>query len=218
MRKTEARSVSGIDRVQLRDIGEVHITQGDFESLSVEADEKVLPKIKTDVIDGCLVISIGGDRLSLLGMGLKQLTSGLIRFKLQVRQLSGVDVPGAGTVRAEKLSSPALKVRLAGAGAIELGGLSVGKLTVELAGAGKIELEGAAESQDVHLSGAGSYQGVRMETRRGKVNVSGVGGATVNVQEELDVTISGLGGVQYKGAPKMQTSISGMGRLTKIEE
>lgn len=216
MRKTEERAVSGFDRVTLKDIGEVVITQGERESLLIEAEEDVLPRIQTDVIDGRLVIGVKGDWLNRLSVGFGQLSSGPVRFMLQVRQLTGLEVLGAGKMRAERLDAPDLALLLSGAGSIEIGGLHGGDLKVNLSGAGKIELEGSAESQEVELSGTGSYQALRLETARGKVHVSGVGGAAVNVSGELDVRISGLGGVQVKGEPRLQTSISGLGRLTKV--
>jgi hypothetical protein len=215
MRKTEERSVSGFDRVMLKDVGDVYITQGEVESLHIEADEEVLQRIQTDVANGRLVLGIKGDWLNWLSIGLGQLSHGAIRFNLQVKQLTGVEVMGAGRMYATRLEGQNLDVRLAGAGGIELTGLSVSALKVELPGAGKIELAGSADSQDVNLSGAGGYQAFKLETKRGVVRVSGVGNAAVNVQEDLEVHISGLGGVQYKGNPNLKPSIVGLGRLTK---
>lgn len=215
MRKTEERAVSGFDRVILKDIGEVIITQGEGESLRIEAEEEVLPRIQTEVIDGRLVIGIKGDWLRRLSVGFGQLSSGMIRFYLQVRQVSGLEVLGAGNIRAEQLDAPVLAVNLSGAGSIEISGLRSGEVKVNLSGAGKVELEGSAVSQEVELSGTGSYQALKLETKRARVHVSGVGGAAVNVSDELEARISGLGGVQYKGEPRLQTSITGLGRLTK---
>ncbi len=216
MRKTEMRSVSGFDRILLKDVGDVFITQGEVESLQVEAEEEMLPRIKTEVVEGRLVLSLKGDWLDRISLGLGQLSQGAIRYNLQVKQLVNMDVPGAGRVYAASLKSPNLAVRLSGVGSIELGGVDTGALTVELSGAGKIELQGTAESQEVHMSGAGSYQGLRLETKRGNVHVSGVGNALVNVKDELDVHMSGLGSVQYQGEPRLHTNISGLGRLTKV--
>jgi hypothetical protein len=216
MRKTEERAVSGFEQVILKDIGEVIITQGERESLLVEAEEDVLPRIQTDVIDGRLVIGIKGDWLNRLSVGIGQISTGAIRFHLRARQVTGLEVHGAGNIRAERLDAPSLALKLSGAGSIEIGGLSSRDLRVLLSGAGKVELEGSAEAQEVELSGTGSYQALRLETKRGKVHVSGVGGAAVNVSDELEARISGLGGVQYKGDPRLQTSISGLGRLTKV--
>lgn len=215
MRKVEERAVSNFERVLLKDFGDVYITQGESESLQIEADEEMLPRIKTEVVDRRLIISIEGDWLRRISLGFGHLSGDSIRLNLQVRQLTSAEVIGAGRLRAARLETPSLDVKLAGAGSIEIGGLACGTLTANLPGAGKIELEGAVVSQDVQLSGAGSFQGLKLESKRAKVHVSGVGNAAVNVADELDVHISGLGGVQYKGEPRLQTNISGLGRLTK---
>jgi hypothetical protein len=216
MRKTEERAVAGFERVILRDIGEVIITQGEREWLQIEAEEDVLPRIQTEVINGRLIIGLKGDWLDRLSVGVGQISTGVIRFNLQVRQVTGLEVLGAGKMLATRLTAPGLAVHLSGAGSIEIAGLTVGELKVHLSGAGKVELEGSAEAQEVELSGTGSYQALRLETKRAKVHVSGVGGAAVNVSDELEARISGLGGVQYKGEPRLQTSISGLGKLTRV--
>ncbi len=46
---TQDRSVSGFSRVELGGSGQVTITQGDQERLTVEADDNILPYIRTDV-------------------------------------------------------------------------------------------------------------------------------------------------------------------------
>jgi hypothetical protein len=46
---TEDRQVSGFDGIAFDGIGELIITQGDTESLTVQADENVMPHIVTEV-------------------------------------------------------------------------------------------------------------------------------------------------------------------------
>ena len=47
----ETRDVADFDRVVVRDYGELIITQGSEESLTIEADEEILRKIEAQVTD-----------------------------------------------------------------------------------------------------------------------------------------------------------------------
>ena len=51
------REVGDFDEVVLSGIGELTITQGEKESLTIEAHERLLPKITTEVRDDTLHIS-----------------------------------------------------------------------------------------------------------------------------------------------------------------
>jgi len=55
---TQTRPVSGISAVSLTWIGELTITQGDSEGLTIEAEDNILPLIATRVEDGKLIIGL----------------------------------------------------------------------------------------------------------------------------------------------------------------
>src|SRR5690242_12646963 len=46
---TEARPVSGFDRVSVSGAGQLKVTQGDAESLTIETDDNLLPYIRSEV-------------------------------------------------------------------------------------------------------------------------------------------------------------------------
>src|ERR671921_452422 len=54
---SEARDVSGFDEVELQGVGNLSLEQTGSESLTVEAEEDVLPKIRTEVENKRLIIS-----------------------------------------------------------------------------------------------------------------------------------------------------------------
>ncbi len=51
---TETRQVSGFNRIDLAGSGEVTIQQGDAESLTIEADDNVLPRLTSEVSNSTL--------------------------------------------------------------------------------------------------------------------------------------------------------------------
>jgi hypothetical protein len=83
---TEKREVSDFNQIILRGYGELFITQGEQESLTVQADEDVLPTIKTGVVDGELRIDIITDWVEKISSFFTRgIYSQRIRFDLTVK-------------------------------------------------------------------------------------------------------------------------------------
>jgi len=214
---TESREVSNFDRVALRDYGELVITQGEQESLTIEAHPDILPKIKTEVRDGKLIIKIGGSWFDKLGHAIStSLTRQWIKYNLTVKKLTGLEIAGAVSVKASNIETDRLALRLSGAGQVNIEALSAEVLEIDLPGACAIKVSGKVGEQRIALSGAGSYKAPKLESRRASVDLRGAGQATVWAVEDLDVAIRGLGSVEYYGTPTIKKSISGIGTVTSL--
>ena len=184
---SEPRDVSGFDEVELRGVGNLSIRQTGTESLSVEAEEDVLPKIRTEVVDGRLVI--GPEPNTSIQ------TTEPIDYELTVDNLRALELSGSGEVEAE--------------------GIDTDELVVDVSGSGAMKTSGRAESQEVHVSGSGSYEAQDLESRRVRIDVEGTGSAVVNASEELDAKVGGTGSVEYVGDPMVEKDVSGVGRISK---
>jgi hypothetical protein len=185
--RSEPRDVSGFDEVELRGVGNLSIEQADNESLSVEAEEDVLPKIRTEVENRRL--RIGPEPNTTIN------TTKPINYRLTVKDLNALEVSGSGDVEAE--------------------GIDTDELAVHISGAGDVEISGSADSQDVDLSGSGEYKAEELESKEAKIDVRGSGSATVNVSDELDAEVSGSGSVEYVGDPTINQDVSGSGDVRK---
>ena len=186
---TESREVSNFDRVFLRDYGELVITQGEEESLTIETDRDILPQIKTEVREGKLIIKIGGSWMDKLGHAFStSLTRHAIKYNLAVRKLTGLEIAGVVSVKASDIETDRLALKVSG---------KVGE-------------------QRIAISGAGSYKASKLESARVSVNLTGAGQATVRAIENLDVAIRGIGSVEYYGSPTVKKSVSGIGSITSL--
>jgi hypothetical protein len=216
-RVTESREVSNFDRVALRDYGELVITQGEQESLTIETHPDVLPQIKTEVRDGELVIKIGGSWVDKLGHALStSFARQWIKYNLTVKKLTGLEIVGALRVNASDLKTDCLSLKLGGAGQVNIEALSAEMLEVNLPGACAINMSGKVGEQRITMSGAGSYKAPKLESRRASVDLRGAGQAAVWAVENLDVTIRGLGSVEYYGTPTVKKNVSGLGTVTSL--
>lgn len=184
---SETRNVSGFNEVELDGIGNLSIQQTGSESLTVEAEEDVLPKIRTDVVNNRLVIGLKPNTTVY--------TTEPINYELNVKELKAFKLSGSGNINAE--------------------GISTDTLAVSNSGSGDVEIVGKTDSQDVDISGSGKYQAGDLQSRVANIDVKGSGTAIVNVTDELDAKVSGSGSVQYIGNPAVSQHISGSGKVTK---
>lgn len=214
---TETREVSNFDRLVMRGYGELRITQGDQESLTIEADEEILPYIKTGVRDGELRIDVVDDWVERIFKIFSQgLDSQRINYNLSIKRLNLLKITGAARVRSDALEATDLAIEAGGAVEMEINSLKSQKLQVKLPGTGQIKLSGKVEQQDISVSGAGAYQAKGVESQTARVRLDGVGKATVWVTGDLEVSINGLGSVEYYGSPTLSKSVHGLGSVKSL--
>ena len=198
------RPVSGFDRVSLQGVGTLVIEQGDTESLTIDAEPRVLRRIETEVQDGTLYIR--PDR------GFK--TREAITYSLTVDDLTGIELSGAGQVQAQRLETDDFSLNVSGAGSVAIDELVAETLGVEATGNASITLGGSVDSQTVTFGQAGTYDAANLESRVATVTVDGAAQAIVNVSESLEASASGASNIVYYGNPSVSESTSGVGRVS----
>ena len=184
---SESRDVSGFNEVELKGIGKLSIQQTGSESLTVEAEADVLPKVRTEVVNGRLII--GPETNTPID------TSEPLNYKLSVKNLNALRVSGSGDVEAE--------------------GISTDELAVTISGTAEVNMTGRADSQEIEVSGSGEYRAEDLKSKEARVEVGGSGSALVNVSEKLDAEVSGSGSVEYIGDPTVEQDIGGAGEVRK---
>jgi hypothetical protein len=205
---TQSRSVSGFNALVLSGLGDITIVQGQSESLTIEAEDNIIPQINIEVSGGTLRIGFSRDKWQDVIIPTKP-----VKFNLTVKDLSSIESSGAGQIQADALKTSKLTVRLTGAGAIKLAKIEATSVTANLSGAGNIELAGSVTQQTTTLSGLGSYRAGDLGSDSAKITLSGAGSATIWARASLDVTISGAGSVNYYGSPSVSKTITGIGAV-----
>jgi hypothetical protein len=183
----ESRNVSGFEEVELRGVGNLSIEQTGSESLTIEAEEDIIPKLTTRIVNNRLII--GPEANTTIQ------TTSPINYELTVKNLSALEVLGSANVDAEDIKAH--------------------RLTVNISGAGEVKAAGEADEQQINISGSGTYRAEDLESKEVKINVAGAGLAVVNVSEELDAEISGVGSVEYIGDPTVKQDVFGVGQVSR---
>lgn len=183
--KTESRSVSGFSSIAFKSEGNVTVQQTGKESLTISAEDNLLPLLESSVTNG--ILSIG----TINNTDINPTKS--IDFAIAVKSLENFNMTGVGHIEAK--------------------GIQGKHLAIALTGVGDMSIEGAADSLDLNLEGVGNYDGKGFKTKQATVHSKGVGSAVLNASDRLDVSVSGIGAVEYIGSPKVQKSGEGLGQI-----
>jgi hypothetical protein len=181
---------------------DVFLTQGDNQSLEVEADENLQDWIKTDVTGGVLHIH----------------TDKSIRFaktkKVYVtcKTLDRIEISSAGNVTGTTpFKMDKLDIEMSSAGDLRFE-VEANEIGISISSAGNAYLKGKTNSLKADLSSAGDLNAFDLEAKKGDVTVSSAGDARVFVTEEARFHASSAGDIDYKGDPsikEIQTSSAG---------
>ncbi len=187
----EARAVSGLNgTVQLEAPGELIITPGEENKLSVEAEDTFLGVIQTRIENGALIIALTVEPNATLKINHP------IRYFLAVKDIHALKLFGPGSIEALDIQTDNLQVRLNGGG--------------------KMHLAGYSDTQRVEVNGGGIYQAGDLKTRSISLNGDGGLDATVWVTEHLDAACKGACSIKYYGNPELGTNISLVGTMTRL--
>ncbi len=207
---TETRAVSNFDSIALSGSGEVIVTQGEGESLSIETDDNVMEHVKAEVSGGTLNLGFKE--------GLNLISPTRLIFTVGVEDLTSVSISGSGDIESDVIKTDRLDATVTGSGDIQIGTLTADEVKARITGSGDMDLTGEVAAQDITISGSGKYRAGDLRSQSTEVSITGSGDATVWATDSLDVNISGSGSVDYYGRPTMSTSGSGSGDITSKGE
>jgi len=206
----QTREVSDFVEVEVDYPVAVLITQGDRESLKIEAEDNVLPGLKTEVRNGRLRIFYRSED------GKHVNPRKIVKVTIVVKDLKEVDFSSTGELNIQGLKTDDLNVSLDGAGNLVLEDIRLKELSVNLSGAGSMTASGEADELSLNISGFGDFKGAELHGKAAVVNISGAGSATVWVDDELTAQISGAGSVNYYGSASVTKQVSGVGSVKHL--
>jgi hypothetical protein len=184
---TETRKVSGFKEVSLNGSGQLTLEQNGTESLTITADDNLMPYLTSEV---------SANKLTL---GTKEHTnlspSKDIIYKLTVKDLNAINVAGSGSADAK--------------------GIHTDQLKVVVAGSGSFSGAGSADQQDIMIAGSGDYRGANVKSKVVTISIMGSGNAELDATDKLNATVMGSGDIKYSGDPTVTRNIMGSGSVVK---
>ena len=189
VRKTEKRDLKSFNAIDTTGAYEIDATCQRPASFEIEADDNILPLIKTEVRDGILFVSNDQEYHS----------SKPVSLRITLPDLNSVSTHGAGQIKIAAANSRDLRI--------------------ESTGATSVEAAGTAKSVTISSSGAGKIDTSNLRAEKARVDVNGATSVDVYASEQLDVNVSGVGHVSYSGNPKVVNKhVSGIGSVSAKEQ
>lgn len=188
--KTEERQLNGFTRIIVEGSTDVYITGGtDFE-VKVKAYENLLPRLKTRVENGALIIKYEDD------VSTRNDNS---EVYITMPDLTGVNTSGSGDIDVK--------------GNFD----DIHTFDASISGSSEINIENASvEKLILSISGSGDFKSFGLHSEEADVSISGSGDVEITVNTKLKAKIRGSGNIYYKGNPTaIDDDISGSGDLIK---
>jgi hypothetical protein len=183
--KTETRNVSGFSSVSASGSGTLIIKVAGEESLTIEADDNILPYLTSDVTNGRLELGAKPDTSLITRIG--------PNYTLMVKSLDSLNLSGSATAI--------------------ITGLDADRFTLTISGSSNVTASGRADSLTTNISGSGNFTADALRAKAASVTISGSGKMLVNASDKLAVLVSGSGSVEYIGKPALNLQGGGSGKV-----
>lgn len=210
--KKEQRRLETFSKVAIDLPAEVSITCTDKQSLTIEADEALMPQISSEVHDGTLYLTIKGSVC----------TESSIRMQIEMESLSEVDAGATSEVAltCDKIADhtrivvqDAASLSLKGSarhldfdlqdnGELRSATIDTEKLDITASGTASITLKGRCASMHIGLEDSTSFEGQGLITKAITIETSGTAEAAVTAKEHLEASSQDASSITYFGQPQ----------------
>jgi Putative auto-transporter adhesin, head GIN domain len=200
-------SIESLKGINLGFDGDVVLTPGSTQKITLEGQKNILDNIKREVKNGNWNITFDKNVRQA-----KEVTVYITLPTLEELRLSG-----SGSIRSTGKFSGLneLDIAVSGSGDIHFE-YDAHETDLSLSGSGEIELSGTSQSLSIAISGSGEVNAHELVTDDCSIHISGSGDASVHANNNLETHISGSGDVDYSGTASVKTRISGSGDVNKI--
>lgn len=190
--KEETRAVANFSRLVLALPATVTLTQGTTESLTISADDNLLPLMATRVEGDELIID--GDK----SRGFS--TRHEIKIRLTVKSLNAVSINGSGDVIGDQLKSDIFDIAIAGSGDVRFKSVRADQFKIGIKGSGDVTVDTLdSKSVDTSIMGSGDIKLPSVRASQVNISVKGSGDVMVaGVADKVDIEIMGSGDVRTR--------------------
>jgi hypothetical protein len=184
--KTETRDVQTFESITCDGSYDIQIDCQEKQSLAIETDENLLPRVKTEVRNNTLHVYTKGFLFP----------TNKIRIVVSVPNINGFTSNGSSDG--------------------DINNINNSSLDIGINGSGKLHLNGKSDDVTIHTSGSSKIDAMSLMSEDVDVQINGSGNIQVYTTNSISVQINGSGTVKYKGEPKrINQQINGSGKIIK---
>lgn len=182
---TKSFEFSDFDKIDVAGVYDLQVEVGPDYSVELSGPEDEMARVEVEVDDGALVLNQKKRDHSV-----RHLRRDGVTAKVTMPALSAVDISG---VVDGKVS-----------------GVAADGFAVDMSGVGDLDLAGTCNDLTARVSGVGDLDAKDLQCKTVKVNVSGVGDASVYASESAEARVSGMGEINVYGSPPKVEKHGGM--------
>jgi Putative auto-transporter adhesin, head GIN domain len=181
----QIRPTASYDSIHVKGPADLEIDAGKAHSLTISGNKDYFDRITSEVVDGCLNITIDSENHNIEGKRLPHI-------RVTLPELRHLDEEGVGETVLTNIDSKRLDIHYVGAGRLAASG-KVGELLLKARGVGEVD------TQDLIAQDA-------------RVEFKGLGSVKIYASRSLDASVNGMGDLIYYGHPHvLKKSVAGFG-------
>jgi hypothetical protein len=197
-----AREVPDFDGVKVSHGLKARVTVGP-KSVRISGDEKQVSQVRTEVVDGKLVVRM--EKSSWFGNS----TRG-IQVTISNPKVTSVEASGGAEVDAEASATDTFSAESSGGGDVSVRNVDAKKVKVDVSGGGELTIKGRADALDGDVSGGAELHARELSLKSLHVEASGGAEVEANPTERIEAEASGGSTVTVDTAPaQREVSTSG---------
>jgi len=206
----EDRNLPAFQALSLAMAGELYLSQGNPQSVKIEADKADLEDIITEVKGNRLVVRNKEGHWR----GMEN-----VKIYITVPEINQIGLSGSGDIVSQTaIRSGDMEIEISGSGNVKISTLEASSVEVTVTGSGSVMLAGKNDQARLKatITGSGNLKAEDLSVADAAINVTGSGSARVSVLKTLETNITGSGNVQYKGNPTVNAHSTGSGRTQSL--
>lgn len=226
---SETRIVDFFDEIEMRGSFELRLSQAPDFSLTIEADDNILPLIETRVnsqdrlvvdLEDCIrshepiLIIVSAPNIETIAIKGSGDVFGMTTLDFNSLKL---EIDGSGDVEIDSLFVNFAEISIEGSGDVMIDYIDALTINAEISGSGDIDLKGFSNDFNVEVDGSGDIDALNLTTETCDIDIMGSGDCEITATDELNIIIRGSGSVFYRGNPVITSSVSGSGDIVKLD-
>jgi hypothetical protein len=206
---TETRQPGSFHGINLSIPGEMQVQLGEKESITIEAEDNILPLIQTIVSGGILRVDTPS------GQNIQPTKP--IKYLVTVINVDQLTTESLGSITTPALVSDTFTATINSTGFIDVAGLQAKSLDVKIESTGNINIgPGEIDKQTIVISSTGNFAAPDLKSNSAKVTIDSSGDVLIWVTDILNATINSSGSIKYYGNPKVTSEKNSSGTLVSL--
>jgi hypothetical protein len=205
------RKLPAFSELKLCISADVILTQGPVQKVDIQASDRLLNLIETEVKDGKLTIKWSERFVR---------ENEKIKIYITMAEIKSLHISGSGDiVSTSEISTLNIDLSISGSGSIKLEMLKAEKIESSISGSADILIGGSStvNSLNASISGSGNIKAPNLPVKNIEISVSGSGNCYIKALETIKARISGSGDIYYSGQATIDAKVSGSGGVKHVD-